>query len=127
MKLILHIGTNKTGTTALQKFLSINRRKLIKHGIYYATPPNIHNFNSVVRAPRRSAHDAPSWALLPRYHLVAKQDEILGKFFLDHLDHAERKGSHTIVASSEALYCMPIHLYDPGDGKVCVDTLAQIE
>ncbi|TGQ52268.1 hypothetical protein EN836_20695 [Mesorhizobium sp. M1C.F.Ca.ET.193.01.1.1] len=127
MNLILHIGTNKTGTTALQKFLSFNRGKLTKYGIHYATPPDSYNFNSVVRAPRCSTHDAPSWALLPRYHLVEKQDEIFGQFFLDHLNHAEREGFHTIVASSEALYCMPIHLYDPGDGKVCVDTLAQIE
>ncbi|RWH84610.1 MAG: hypothetical protein EOQ86_02460 [Mesorhizobium sp.] len=127
MKLILHIGTNKTGTTALQQFLSINRKELGKHGIYYATPPDTHNFNSVVRAPRRSMDGAPSWALLPRYHLVARQDEILGKFFVDHLVHAEREGAHTLVASSEALYCMPIHLHNPGDKNVCVDTLAQIE
>ncbi|RWK15767.1 MAG: hypothetical protein E5X49_15565 [Mesorhizobium sp.] len=127
MNLILHIGTNKTGTTALQKFLSFNRRKLTKYGIHYATPPDSYNFNSVVRAPRCSTRDAPSWALLPRYHLVEKQHEIFGQFFLDHLNYAEREGFHTIVASSEALYCMPIHLYDPGDGKVCVDTLAQIE
>lgn len=34
MKLILHIGTEKTGTTSIQEFLKVNRNKLIDHGIY---------------------------------------------------------------------------------------------
>lgn len=33
--LYLHIGTHKTGTTALQTFFSLNRRKLRAHGIIY--------------------------------------------------------------------------------------------
>ncbi|MGX9115458.1 hypothetical protein ACWTU6_01980 [Mesorhizobium sp. BHbsci] len=47
MKLILHIGTGKTGTTALQQFLCANAKKLREHGIHYATPPHEFNFNSV--------------------------------------------------------------------------------
>ena len=38
MKLILHIGTHKTGTTALQRFLHSNREPLAVQGIHYATP-----------------------------------------------------------------------------------------
>ena len=34
-ELILHIGTSKTGTTALQHTLMKNRERLIKRGIYY--------------------------------------------------------------------------------------------
>ena len=34
MKLILHIGTEKTGTTSIQKFLSINRELFLQHGYY---------------------------------------------------------------------------------------------
>jgi hypothetical protein len=40
MKLILHIGTHKTGTTALQQFLYANRQPLAAGGFYYATPPH---------------------------------------------------------------------------------------
>ena len=40
MKLILHIGTHKTGTTALQQFLHANRRRLAARGFHYATPPH---------------------------------------------------------------------------------------
>lgn len=33
-RLIIHIGTHKTGTTAIEKFLSLNRLALEKYGIY---------------------------------------------------------------------------------------------
>ncbi len=33
--LILHIGTEKTGTTTIQEFLHLNRKLLAKHGVYF--------------------------------------------------------------------------------------------
>src|SRR3989344_5912389 len=35
MQFILHIGQSKTGTTALQRFLSANRAGLVRRGILY--------------------------------------------------------------------------------------------
>lgn len=35
MRIILHIGNYKTGTSALQNFLFINRQRLERYGIYY--------------------------------------------------------------------------------------------
>ncbi len=35
MRIILHIGNYKTGTSALQNFFHINKKKLERHGIYY--------------------------------------------------------------------------------------------
>lgn len=37
----LHIGTEKTGTTTLQSFLSKNRDALSKQGIIYPKSPGI--------------------------------------------------------------------------------------
>lgn len=34
-KLILHIGTEKTGTTSIQKFLNLNKDELLNEGIFY--------------------------------------------------------------------------------------------
>jgi hypothetical protein len=34
-RLILHIGTHKTGTTSIQRFLDANRRKLAARGVFY--------------------------------------------------------------------------------------------
>ncbi|UVK41240.1 hypothetical protein LHFGNBLO_002816 [Mesorhizobium sp. AR10] len=86
MKLILHIGTGKTGTTALQQFLCANARKLREHGIHYAAPPDEFNFNSITNA-----------------QLLTGLDKFR-TFFLHHLAEAERAGAHTIIASSEILY-----------------------
>lgn len=35
MKLVLHIGTGKTGTTSIQKFFVDNSRKMLEQGIFY--------------------------------------------------------------------------------------------
>lgn len=35
MKVLLHAGTHKTGTTTIQHFLHLNRAKLKKEGVYY--------------------------------------------------------------------------------------------
>ncbi|NNU81576.1 hypothetical protein HMH01_14140 [Halovulum dunhuangense] len=36
MKLLLHIGTEKTGTTALQNWLHVNDKALVSHGIWFS-------------------------------------------------------------------------------------------
>ena len=38
MKVVLHIGPHKTGTTTIQRFLFANARALRKHGIFYPKP-----------------------------------------------------------------------------------------
>jgi hypothetical protein len=43
MKIYLHIGTEKTGTTTLQRFLNLNRRKLHEQNTLYPTSPGIEN------------------------------------------------------------------------------------
>ena len=51
MKLLLHIGTHKTGTTALQQFLYANRELLAACGFHYATPPHrLQEVNRVANA-----------------------------------------------------------------------------
>ena len=35
MECIVHIGTEKTGSTSLQRFLSLNRSSLLENGIAY--------------------------------------------------------------------------------------------
>jgi len=50
MKLIIHIGTEKTATTTLQFFLYGNRKNLIDNGIYYPSYFDIKNHRIVVSA-----------------------------------------------------------------------------
>lgn len=92
MRLILHIGTHKTGSTALQHFLSANGKGLSEYGICYASPAHEFNFNSIANTFLIDGHDNF------RY------------FFLDNLRKAERNGAHTIIVSSENLYAMARYL-----------------
>lgn len=43
MKCILHIGTEKTGTTAIQNFLNLNRETLLKQGFIYTKSAGFDN------------------------------------------------------------------------------------
>ena len=45
MDLVLHIGTEKTGTTSIQEFLKKNRDKLRKKGVYIPQSPMVGNGN----------------------------------------------------------------------------------
>jgi hypothetical protein len=92
MRLILHIGTHKTGTTALQHFLSANRKRLSDSGIYYATPAHEFEINSIANA------------------LLADGQEKFRKFIVENLQKAERNGATTMVASSENFYAMVRYL-----------------
>jgi hypothetical protein len=48
-KLILHVGRHKTGTTSLQRFLSLNDRLLLeKHSILYAATGRSNNYHHPV-------------------------------------------------------------------------------
>ncbi|MDX8502976.1 hypothetical protein RFM99_31930 [Mesorhizobium sp. VK4C] len=92
MRLILHIGTHKTGSTALQHFLSANGKGLGDHGICYASPIHEFNFNSIANT------------------FLKDGSEKFRYFLLKNLGKAERNGAHTIIASSENLYAMVRYL-----------------
>lgn len=47
MKAIVHIGTEKTGTTTIQNFLYQNRRKLKSAGYYFMQSPGKHNHQAI--------------------------------------------------------------------------------
>ena len=50
MRLILHIGTPKTGTSAVQRFLCANRQRLAESDVHYATPHDSGQANAVANA-----------------------------------------------------------------------------
>ena len=91
MKLILHIGTHKTGTTALQRFLYANRKKLAMDGFHYATPPyGLQEANFIANA------------------LNVGNTHAVQEFLLKHVKAARRQRSHTILASAENFYAMSV-------------------
>ncbi|RJT32727.1 hypothetical protein D3227_26480 [Mesorhizobium waimense] len=107
MRLILHIGTHKTGSTALQQFLSANAKGLSEYGICYASPVHEFNFNSIVSA------------------FLLDGQEKFRYFLLENLRKAERNGAHTIIASSENLYAMVRYLACFKAEKTSAEVLAK--
>jgi hypothetical protein len=51
----VHIGTEKTGTTTIQNFLSKNRSRLLKQGIYYPRSPGNQNHTALAVYAMRDA------------------------------------------------------------------------
>jgi hypothetical protein len=90
MKLILHIGTHKTGTTALQRFLYANREPVAAHGFHYATPPRLEEANLIANA------------------LNVGKTRVVRDFLAKHLECACRCGAHTILMSAENFYAMSV-------------------
>ena len=88
LKLILHVGTPKTGTTSLQVYLDKKQRKLRKLGILY--PHQSHNL------------DAPKHQWFEK-NLVRTHPENLLDNFKQILSQVEDH-THTILLSSEGIY-----------------------
>ncbi len=90
MRLILHAGTHKTGTTSIQKALSCNRGWLRAHGLFYPVLPPFegnrphHNFSHALASGR-------------------PEDMVKAHAFIDAIE-AEAKEGETVILSSEAIY-----------------------
>ena len=88
LKLIIHVGTPKTGTTSLQVYLNKKQRKLRKKGILY--PNRSHN------------SDAPKHQWFEK-NLVRTHSQNLLDNFKDILSDVDEE-THTILLSSEGIY-----------------------
>jgi hypothetical protein len=91
MKLILHIGTHKTGSTALQQFLYANRPTLETFGLHYATAPHgVCDSNPIANA------------------LNVGQTSVVQAYLEKHEELARRRGCDTILVSAENFYAMTV-------------------
>lgn len=93
MRLILHIGTHKTGTSALQKCLQGSEQALAENGIHYVRPARSKNANALAR-------------------LVAKgRGAEVETFFKRHIDKVNALGADTLVISAESFYAMALFFH----------------
>ena len=105
MKLIVHIGTPKTGTTAVQQFLKHNQQVLRGVGFHYATPPhNLGHANSVANA------------------LNAGDSRTVQAFLAKHVRRARRNGAETILISAENFYVRDV-LASMQRGQACPNAI----
>ena len=93
MQLILHIGTHKTGTSAVQEFLYRNELRLAERGIYYAHRPRARALNQLA-------------------HLIAMGRKAEAQALIDsHLAKASAAGATTLLISAESFFAMTIFFH----------------
>lgn len=91
LKLILHVGTPKTGTTSLQTYLGKKQRKLRGKGILY--PHNLEKLNHP-SAPRHQWFEK-NLVTAHRRHFLENFKNIVSQIKSD---------THTVILSSEGIY-----------------------
>ncbi len=104
MKLIVHIGTHKTGTTALQQFLHANRERLAARGLHYATPRGVPHSNLIANA------------------LNSGESRVVDAFLANHSRSARQQGADTILVSAENFYAMSV-LASMAERKTCTQAV----
>lgn len=102
-RLVLHIGTAKTATTAVQRALADNRRALERQGVLYPTFPgalDYQHWGLAAAAARALEYDVPfpRSERSPTLHQLARGIEA----------EADRKRCRTVLLSSEFLFSSPI-------------------
>lgn len=100
MRCVLHIGTEKTGTTAIQSWLQDNRAALSRQGVYTSEHIGLPNNREFVAYFQ---HDLDEWA---QRHNIQTQDDKAAHFagFLDRLtaEIEQAKAKHSVfVITSE--------------------------
>jgi hypothetical protein len=91
LKLIIHAGTPKTGTTSLQTYLDKKQRKLRGKGILYP-----HNLDSLQNP------SAPKHQWFEKNLVTTNLQSLLGNF--KNIISQVTKDTHTIILSSEGIY-----------------------
>ncbi len=106
MKLILHIGTAKTGTTSLQGWFSTNRDGLGAQGIWYPRTPGGENHRKLMVYARDTDKPDPSFAKFgirtPSEH-EAFRTRLRHELTLE-VEVSQRLRHHSWVISSEHLH-----------------------
>ena len=91
MRLIFHIGTPKTGTSAVQRFLCANRQRLAESDVHYATPHGSGQANAVANA------------------LSTGDNRAVNAFLIKQVKAARQCGADTLLVSAENFYARNIH------------------
>ena len=116
-KVIFHIGQHKTGSKALQSYLSINRQNLLKHNIFYPHGNNSNKLEDVYHRCHFLLYVLAKYELLKNFSSneskdfwkshkkFCERDSVLSFFELVENNRKKYK-AHTIIFSAEDLFDM---------------------
>jgi hypothetical protein len=100
MKCIVHIGTEKTGTTTIQSFLQLNRKRLVEdQGVAYLGKPKVRNHHYLAQMCRDDGLIARELGFANVSEVIVKRGgvaEALQRQVADLPAHV-----HTVILSSE--------------------------
>jgi hypothetical protein len=95
MKIIVHVGAGKTGTTSIQNTLMVNQKKLNSMGVYY--------FGVILEYAALIKYE---WQSFPAGKLLNTADERLHREVVDIFETSipffENQGIHTLIWSNES-------------------------
>lgn len=105
MKLILHIGTEKTGTTTIQEFLDINREQLDRQGIAFLRSPGLTNHRKIATYSLDADHIDDHVIELGLQDEIKRKKwkEIFKNEFEQEIKNLPNR-IHTVLISSEQLH-----------------------
>ncbi|WP_434340558.1 hypothetical protein [Motilimonas cestriensis] len=103
MKAILHIGTEKTGTTSLQHFFSNNRQVLSQQGILYARSPGDENHLKLYTYALDDDKQDDAYIYRGLQELSKRQQwrATFQHELKQEIKHAAQQGIHTVIFSNE--------------------------
>lgn len=107
-KIVLHIGQSKTGTSAIQSFLTLNRKRLLEHNVLYPVP-----YVSGM-AVEIGSHNAVADALLDHMmfpNLTADQ------YFQQFFQQCEDTSANLMILSAEHFFGGQPRFYNVRDMK----------
>lgn len=102
MKAVIHIGTEKTGSTSIQSTLHDNRQILEQHGVYYLRSPGIRNHRAL---PAYCMADSrfDDYCRARKIKNKAQKERFKYQTKADLIQEIEQLGEHvnTVIMSSE--------------------------
>ncbi len=98
MRVILHIGQSKTGTTSLQSFLASNRASLAKAGVLY---PDVYRGGIPLNVLEHNSF-AESLCGFRRFPGFSAEE-----YFPQFLEQAQKQGCDTLLLSGESFWGAP--------------------
>jgi len=100
LKIILHIGTEKTGTTSIQKFLNTNKRLLSKNGVVSASEFFLKNVSNNFELVLASNPDPGNLLRFRKSEFQLFRHDIKSRI-AELVTVSDRTGKGTVVFSSE--------------------------
>ncbi len=119
MRLHLHLGTPKTGTTSLQRWCSRHRDDLLRQGVLYPRAPGEVNHRGLWQTCVSPQTAPPS----DRQDLARRRDELAARL-ADEVAQAAAGGATACLMSSEALWA---RLSDPEQSEAFDHLRAMLE